>query len=158
MEKAADAVSAIFFTGVLIFGFSSNFLMVFAFLFCFVFPSPAVTQCKSVFGTWSTGQSLLLPSSPTCHQMPYNPKMAKIRLVGTANIGQPGPGYTTLERVLGSNLLEPLYVGYYQVLKYWNKQGMVDGSASKPALRQDTGFWGLFNASFSITKQWNIGK
>ena len=25
------------------------------------------------------------------------------------------------------------------------QQGMVDGSASKPALRQDTGFWGLFN-------------
>ena len=31
MEKTADAVSAHFFTGVLIFGFSSNFLMVFAF-------------------------------------------------------------------------------------------------------------------------------
>ena len=30
----------------------------------------------------------------------------------------------------------------YQALE----QGMVDGSASKPALRQDTGFWGLFNA------------
>ena len=31
-------------------------------------------------------------------------------------------------------------------------QGMVDGSASKPALRQDTGFWGLFNAS--VTQIW----
>ena len=31
-------------------------------------------------------------------------------------------------------------------------QGMVDGSAAKPALRQDTGFWGLFNAS--VTQIW----
>ena len=34
----------------------------------------------------------------------------------------------------------------------WLKQGMVDGSASKSALRQDTGFWGLFNAS--VTQIW----
>ena len=31
-------------------------------------------------------------------------------------------------------------------------QGMIDGSAAKPALRQDTGFWGLFNAS--VTQIW----
>merc|ERR1712127_202144 len=31
-------------------------------------------------------------------------------------------------------------------------QGIVDGSAAKPALRQDTGFWGLFNAS--VTQIW----
>ena len=35
--------------------------------------------------------------------------------MGTANIGQKGPGYTTLESVRGSEYLSPLYVGYYQV-------------------------------------------
>ena len=44
----------------------------------------------------------------------------EIRLVGTANIGQPGPGYTTLESVLGAKQQEPFYVGYYQVLNKSN--------------------------------------
>ena len=39
----------------------------------------------------------------------------EVRLVGTANIGQPGPGYTTLESVPGADKMDPLTVGYYQV-------------------------------------------
>ena len=39
----------------------------------------------------------------------------EVRLVGTANIGQKGEGYTTLESVRGSEYLSPLYIGYYQV-------------------------------------------
>ena len=39
----------------------------------------------------------------------------EIRLVGTANIGQLGPGYTVLESVPGADKKEALNVGYYQV-------------------------------------------
>jgi len=38
----------------------------------------------------------------------------EIRIVGTANNGQPGAGYTTLESVEGASRMEPLTVGYYQ--------------------------------------------
>jgi len=38
----------------------------------------------------------------------------EIRLVGTANNGQPGLGFTTLESVEGANSQEPLTIGYYQ--------------------------------------------
>ncbi len=34
--------------------------------------------------------------------------------MGTANIGQPGPGYTTLESVESAKDLEPLTIGYFQ--------------------------------------------
>ena len=39
----------------------------------------------------------------------------EVRLVGTANIGQKGPGYTTLPSVRGSEYLSALHIGYYQV-------------------------------------------
>jgi len=42
----------------------------------------------------------------------------EIRLVGTANIGQLGPGYTVLESVPGAERLQPLTVGYYQDRHY----------------------------------------
>jgi len=59
----------------------------------------------------------------------------EIRLVGTANIGQLGPGYTVLESVPGAEKLQPLTVGYYQDRHY-------QSLAEAPWPRADSGLGG----------------
>jgi len=59
----------------------------------------------------------------------------EIRLVGTANIGQLGPGYTVLESVPGAERLQPLTVGYYQDRHY-------QSLAEAPWPRADSGLGG----------------
>jgi len=69
----------------------------------------------------------------------------EIRLVGTANIGQLGPGYTVLESVPGAERLQPLTVGYYQDRHY---QSLAE--AAWP--RADSGLGGELREALESTK------
>ena len=61
----------------------------------------------------------------------------EVRIVGTANIGEKGEGFTTLRSVPGSEYLSPLTVGYYQV-----------GSSSRKESRK------IFESRIFTTNPW----